>query len=82
MSSAMDAVSCDKQLAYIKIEVLRSKTVTEIHDALIEACGTYALSFNMVYRWVSRFNTGRTDVSDEPRSGRHLTVTDRYHVER
>lgn len=78
----MDAVTVDDQRSFIKIEVLRGKTGKEIHDALTEACGGYAVSFKTVYRWVARFRSGKYDISDESRSGRDVSVTDHYHVEK
>jgi len=32
-------VTSDDQRAYIKIETLRGKTLTEIHSSLVEVCG-------------------------------------------
>ena len=54
----MAAVIVDEQRAYIQIEHLRGKTGREIDKNLQEACGTYAVSFKTVYRWISRFKTG------------------------
>ena len=66
----MTVVSVEEQRSYIKIEYLREKSGKEIHQNLCEACGNNALSFKTVYRWLARFSEGKTDISDEARSGR------------
>ena len=78
----MAALSVEEQGSYIKIEYLRGKSGKEIHENLCEACGNNALSFKTVYRWLAHFSAGKTDISDEARSGRPHEATDPYHIEK
>jgi len=68
------------QRSYIKIETLRGKTPTEIHNALHEVCGDSVVDRSTVSRWASRFREGRKSVQDNPRSGRPVTATDHTSV--
>ena len=79
--SVMAAVTSQDQRSYIKIECQRNKTAKEIFSALQEACGTYALLYSQVTRWVNEFKNGRECVQDAHRSGRTVTVTDSYNTE-
>ena len=78
----MAAVSVEEQRSYIKIEYLRGKSGNEIYENLCDACGNNALSFKTVHRWLARFSAGKTDISDEARSGRPHEATDPYHIEK
>ena len=69
-------ISRSDQRSYIKIETLRGKTPTEIHNALHEVCGDSVVDRSTVSRWASRFREGRESVQDNPRSGRPVTATD------
>ena len=71
-----------EQRSYIKIEYLRGKSGKEIQENLYDACGNNALSFKTVYRWLARFSAGKTDISDEARSGRPHEATDPCHIEK
>ena len=53
--SVMAADTSQNQRSYIKLECQRNKTAKEIFSALQEACGTYALSYSQVTRWVNEF---------------------------
>jgi histone-lysine N-methyltransferase SETMAR len=64
------------QLSYIRIEILRGKNPTEIHNALREVCGDSVVDRCTVSRWASRFLEGRVSIQDDPRSGRPVTATD------
>ena len=44
--------------------------------------GKSSVSLKTVYRWLERFSDGKTDISDEPRCGRPVEVTDTYYVEK
>lgn len=74
----MAAFPSQEQRSYIKIEVQRKKSAKEIFNALQEACGTYALSYVQVTRWVKEFKDGRDSVKDNHRPGRNVTATDSY----
>ena len=64
------------QRSYIKIETLRGKTPTEIHNALHEVCGDSVVDRSTVSRWASRLREGRVSIQDDPRSGRPVTASD------
>jgi histone-lysine N-methyltransferase SETMAR len=59
-----------------KIETLRGKNPTEIHDAIHEVCGDSVLDRSTMSRWASRFREGRVSIQEDPRSGRPVTATD------
>jgi transposase len=75
----MAAFTSQEQHSYVKIEVQRrKKSAKEIFNALQEACGTYALSYVQVTRWVKEFKDGRDSIKDNHRPGRNVTATDSY----
>ena len=47
----------------------------DIHCQICEVYGENATSDGMVRKWVRKFNEGRDNVHDEPRSGRPSVVT-------
>ena len=59
-----------------KIESLRGKNPTEIHNNLREVYGDYVVDRSTASRWSARFREGRLSTEDNPRSGRPSTVTD------
>jgi histone-lysine N-methyltransferase SETMAR len=69
-------ISCSDQQSYIKIEILRGKNPTKIHNALHEVCGDSAMDRSTVSRWATRFREGRVSIQDDPRSGQPVTETD------
>jgi transposase len=69
-------ISRSDQPWYIKIETLRGKNPTEIHNALHEVCGDSVVDPSTVSRWASRFREGRVSIQDDPRSGRPVKATD------
>jgi len=69
-------ISRSDQRSYIKIETLRGKTPTEIHNALHEVCGDSVVDRSTVSRWSSRFREGRVSIQDDPRNGRPVTAMD------
>ena len=76
----MAVVTSQDQRSYIQIECQHNKTAKEIFNALQEACGTYALSYSQVTRWVNEFKNGRKCVQDAHRAGRTVTATDSYNT--
>ncbi|CAF3727890.1 unnamed protein product [Rotaria sordida] len=52
-----------------------------IFDELTEALGPDAPSYPTVRRWAKRFREGREDVSDDPRSGRPISVLTDENIE-
>jgi hypothetical protein len=69
-------ILCSKQRSYIKIENLRGKNPTEIHNALREVCGNSVVDRSTVSRWGSLFHEDRVIIQEDPRSGRPVTTTD------
>ena len=59
---------------YIKIRVILGINPKTIFDELTEALGLDVPSYSMVKNWAKRFREGREDVSDDPRSGRPISV--------
>jgi len=69
-------ISRSDQRSYSKIEILRGKNSTEIHNALHEVCGYSVVDRSTVSQWASRFREGRVSFQDDLRSGRPVTATD------
>ena len=69
-------ISRSDQQSYIKIENLRGKIPSEIHNALHEVCGDSVVDRSTMSRWASRFHEGRVSIHEDPRSGRPVTATD------
>ena len=59
-----------EQRSWLKIEAGRGKTARECYRGLVEVCGTTALPYRTVARWVQTFRTGRQNVTEKPRPGR------------
>jgi transposase len=68
-------ISRSDQQSYIKIEILRGKNPTDIHNALHGVCGDSVADHNTVPRWASRFREGGVSIQDDPRSGRPVRAT-------
>ena len=64
-------ISRSDQRSYIKIETLRRKNPTEIHNALHEVCGDSVVDHSTVSRWAPRFREDWVSIQDDPRSGRN-----------
>ena len=79
--SIMTTVTSPDQRSYIKTECQHNKTAKEIFSALQEACGTYALSYSQVIRWVNEFKNGKVCIQDAHRAGRTVTTKDSYNTE-
>jgi len=58
-----------EQRSWLKIEAGRSKTARECYRGPVEVCGTAALPYRTVARWVQAFRTGRQNATDQPRPG-------------
>ena len=59
------------------IRFLNTRNVkpADIHRQICEVYCENAMSDGMVRKWVTKFNEGRNNVHDEPRSGRPSIVT-------
>ncbi|PNF43802.1 hypothetical protein B7P43_G09556 [Cryptotermes secundus] len=67
-------VSQLEQCCYMKIAVLRGRTVTECHSELVEALGDHALLYRTVARWIKSFQCGREASTDLQCSGHPVSV--------
>ena len=73
-------LSISGQRSYIKIETLRGKNPTEIHDALSEVCGAFTVDGSTVSRWSNHFLGGYVSIDNDPRPERPRTSTDESSV--
>jgi len=62
-----------EQQVNIKFCYKLGKTATEMHEMLVQAYGTEAVSRKCFYDWFKRFRDGKETTEDEPRSGRLST---------
>jgi hypothetical protein len=53
----------------------RNVKAVDFHRQICEVYGENAMNDGMVRKWVSKFNEGRDNVPDEPRSGRSSVET-------
>ena len=67
---------------YIRIRVILGIDSKTIFEELTEALGPDAPSYSNVRKWAKRFHEGREDVSDDPRSGRPISVFTDENIER
>ncbi|CAF5013874.1 unnamed protein product, partial [Rotaria sp. Silwood1] len=67
---------------YIRIRAILGIYSKTIFDELTEALGLDASSYPMVRKWTKRFREGREDVSNDPRSGRPISVLRDENIER
>ena len=76
---ASDAKACfSSKVEYHAViqYLVKGKTGKEIHGELADVYGSSAPSYAQVKFWVGEFNSGRTSLEDEARSGRPLDATD------
>ncbi|CAF1157535.1 unnamed protein product [Rotaria sp. Silwood1] len=66
---------------YIRIRAILGIDSKTIFDELTEALGSDASHYAMVKKWTKRFREGREDVSDDPRSGRLISVLTDENIE-
>ncbi|XP_035213128.1 uncharacterized protein LOC118187059 [Stegodyphus dumicola] len=64
------------QRSRLKIEVARGKNATDCYRGLVETCGTNALPYRTVARWVQAFRSGRNETADLQRTGRRSEQID------
>src|SRR5277367_5468553 len=68
---------CDigfKQKAVIEFHAFEGNAAKEISDRLKNVYGDSALSYASVKRWVTRFKSGGSSITDKPRFGRPSTA--------
>ena len=66
---------CEMQ-SVIRFLNARNVKPADIHRQICEVYGENAMSDGMLRKWVRKFNGGRHNVYDEPRSGRPSVVSD------
>lgn len=69
-----------EQRAYIKSRLALNETALAIHADLVKIHGRSAYSYMTVNRWKRHFKQGHTSISDETRSGRPITATNRVNL--
>ncbi|GFV30912.1 uncharacterized protein TNCV_4013461 [Trichonephila clavipes] len=67
-------VTSVEQHAYIKIAIFRQRNQMECQNELVEALGNNVLLQSTVVRWIGKFHPGRVSKSDDPHSGRAVSV--------
>ena len=67
-------ISDQEQGSYMKIETLRGKNPIEIHGALCEVYGEFAVDRSRVSHWTNRFRGGCVNIDNDPRLGRPRSV--------
>ena len=65
-----------------KIESYRQKNARQIHAALEQAYGDQTLSYSQVAQWVVDLRKGRETIQNDYRSGRPVTMTDGFNIEK
>ena len=60
-------VTISDQRSYIRIQTLRAKNPTEIHDALSDICGEFTMDRSVVSRWANSFRGGCVSIDNDPR---------------
>ena len=58
-----------EQRSWLKSEAGRGKTAKECYRGLVEVCGTAALPYMTVARWVQAFRARRQNATDQPGPG-------------
>jgi transposase len=78
-----DSVTLEEQRAFIKINVLLDTSPRVVLAQLQTALPNTGLQQSAVYKWYGDFRDGkRTDITEQPRSGRPRTATDDENEER
>ena len=62
--------------ACILYEFLKGKPATAAHEELCKTLGEKVVSIRTIRNWFKKFNSGRYELDDEPRSGRPTTNSD------
>jgi transposase len=77
------SVTDEEQRAWIKIEVIRNTTVSQVFRKLKRALGRRAFHKSATYNWYHQFESGtRYETCNLPHSGRPTTITDPKHEEK
>ena len=58
---------------YMKVRIILEIDPKTIHEELVTALGSSALSYAIVTRWAKRFHRGREDINDHPRSASRVS---------
>jgi transposase len=66
---------------YIRVRGILAIDSKTIFNGLTEALGPDTPSYTTVRRWAQHFREGREDISDDPRSGRPISVLTDENIE-
>ena len=73
-------LTCEEQIAYIKVEARRGKSASEILKALEEVDSGSILRYSTIKRWVREFNNGLIVISNKHLCARTLSATNEENV--
>jgi len=74
MASPLENCTVEEQRAVIRFLVAEGEKGSKIHERMLKVYGENCLNRSNVYKWVEQFQSGRTKISDEQRSGRPVEV--------
>lgn len=70
MVSRLENCTVEEQRAVIRFLVAEGEKGSEIHKRILKVYGDNCLNRSNVYKWVEQFQSGRTKVCHNQRSGR------------
>jgi len=73
MDAPLQDCTIEDQRGVVQFLWAEGVKLVEIHRRMLAQYGQSTMSQQKVYKWVERFKSGRTRVTDEGRSGRPIT---------
>jgi len=70
MDAPLQHCTIEEQRGVVRFLCAEGAKSVEIHRRMLAQYGQSTMSQRKVYEWLERFNSGRTRVTDEGRSGR------------
>ena len=70
MAAPLEGATHEKQRAVIRFLAAEDVKPSEFYRRMSAQYGSSCLNQRNVYKWIERFNEGRTSIKDEPRQGR------------
>jgi len=77
MDASLQDCTIEEQCGIVRFLWAEGVKPVEIHHHMLAEYGQSTISQHKVYEWVERFESGRTLVTDEGRSGRPSTSRSR-----
>ena len=74
MAAPLEDVTHEKQREVIRFLAAEGIKPSEVNRRMSAQYGSSCLNQRNVYKWIERFNEGRTSIKDEPRQGRPSEV--------